>query len=101
MNAQIGAVCPACQDVITNPICVGCLQRGMAQWLSEKKPELLPLLEVDDRFESDTWCVVCKGYMTICAHCYCGEIYESIKEKDNELAEEFLDRYDFELTELT
>lgn len=88
--------CLECQQVITNPICSGCLTKTMSMWLQEKKPELAQNLELDDA-QGDTLCLFCSRGMSICAHCTSRDVYDYLAEIDMTIAKEFAARFDFEL----
>lgn len=94
--------CVICQEAITNPICHDCLQREVEQWLADVKPSLIP--KVRDYgwiFRSygheSTECVICGRKMKVCAHCFCSDIFDLIKNELGEMADEFLFSFNFEL----
>jgi hypothetical protein len=37
--------------------------------------------------------------MSICAHCYCRDVYEFLAEKKPEIAENFMERFNYGLKE--
>lgn len=94
------AVCIECREGITNPICPDCLAREMESW----EPKMKSILLTPD-FERDTYvgdgvrCIFCGRFMSICAHCYTRDIYDSVVEEYPEIAEEFIERFNFGLKE--
>lgn len=94
--------CRECKQVITNPMCPGCVAKGVEQWALIWMPELIPYLKFDSSLGirgTGTRCVLCSRDMSMCAHCYSREIYEMIVSSIPELGENFLDHFDFELRE--
>ncbi len=90
-----------CGDVITNPICYRCLESEIEQWLSSRMPELVPKLKKTGKMfasytHTGTRCILCGNNMNVCSHCYCYEVSKLV-EKDPELADEFIDTFNFEL----
>lgn len=102
MYAQIkDDSCLLCHEVITNPVCPQCLQAEMVHWLKERRPELLPeLLAFNaEPYFTGTKCIICGSSMNICAHCYSADVFLWLKDISKELAEEFMDCFNFELKE--
>ncbi len=93
-------VCVICAEVITNPICVDCLEREMEHWLMDKKPKLVSLIrDTTKSFKSYTHyvttCIICGNNMNVCVHCYAKEISEFIG--SNRLTKEFLTQFNYNL----
>jgi hypothetical protein len=91
MKAQIqnqDAICIDCREGITNPICPECLAREMNYWKSDIGT-VTPMATANTGVK----CLFCGRDFNICAHCYSRDIYDLIKEKHPELAEEFLDMF--------
>ncbi|MBU1201001.1 MAG: hypothetical protein KJ583_07555 [Nanoarchaeota archaeon] len=66
--------CIVCREVITNPVCVECIEMEIQTWLYEVKPELVEELnrvtdEINFKF-GDTSCILCKEDMSVCTYCY-------------------------------
>jgi hypothetical protein len=92
--------CRECKDVITNPMCPGCVAKGVEQWALIWMPELIPHLKIDDSLNgTGTHCILCNRNMSQCAHCYSKEIYDLVVEAMPELQEEYLQHFNFELRE--
>ena len=91
--------CRDCEDVITNPVCPGCLSRGIEQWALIWMPELLSHIQLNPAFGTGTRCIMCKRDMSQCAHCFSKEIYELVVRSIPELGEEFLQSFNFQLRE--
>jgi len=91
---QEDAVCIVCREGITNPICPECLAKEAIYW----KPELEDTLTTPTS-RGTVRCIFCGKGMDLCAHCYSMDIYDIIKEKYPELAEEFIRNFDFGLKE--
>jgi hypothetical protein len=92
-NAQIqneNAICIVCREGITNPICPECLAREIKHW----KPGLSRILAKPAYgYTMDTKCMFCGKDMSICAHCYCRDVYDILIEEAPEAAEEFRDLF--------
>jgi hypothetical protein len=94
-KAQVDATCIECQEGITNPICPECLAREMKSW----KPSLR-IWDTDVSYEhGKVRCIFCGKRMGICAHCFSKDMYSIIVEKYPELAEEFIDTFNYGLRE--
>ena len=89
--------CKECEEIISNPICPGCVARGIEQWALIWMPELLPALQFSSSLGTGTHCILCNRDMSLCAHCYSREIYEMVLATMPELGEEFLQSFDFDL----
>ena len=84
------AVCIVCREGITNPICPECLAKEIRHW----KPGLSKiLLKPAYGYTTDVSCMFCGRYMSICAHCYCTDVYDILLEEAPEVAEEFKDLF--------
>lgn len=84
--------CVLCNEVITNPVCMSCVETEMKVWLQERKPDLIEELKTKT-FElaldlGETNCVLCKNNMSVCTFCYTQHIRSWLKEYP-ELLEEF------------
>ena len=97
MTLAVSHSCIECDDVITEPICPGCLSKRMQQFVEESDPELAKEIENLVVPEGNALCLFCGKKMNICAHCFSREVYEFIVEKNSLLAEDFIGRFDFEL----
>ncbi|HIH11022.1 TPA: hypothetical protein HA241_02445 [Candidatus Woesearchaeota archaeon] len=88
--------CIECDEVITNPICGECLAGEMKVMIGEQNRKLGRLVH---GFEVDgaTVCLLCHKNMGLCAHCMSKDMYEYLIEEDEELADEFMARFDFDL----
>ena len=90
--------CVDCDDIITQPICSECLSNQMKVMVAELDPSLVS--EIDSaNIPGGTHCIQCSSEMGLCAHCYSKDIYFQIKEKNSEIAEQFIARFDFGLRE--
>ena len=99
-KAQIqDAQCIECREGITNPICPDCLAREMESWHPEMKSILLTPDTEDTYVGEGVRCIFCGRLMSICAHCYSRDIYDYIVEAEPEMAEEFIDIFNFGLKE--
>jgi len=88
--------CIECEDIITNPICPDCLVQQMRVMVAEKNPSLAK--DIDGIYiEGGTNCFQCGKSTGLCAHCFSKDIYFQIKEKDLLLAQEFAQRFDYDL----
>ena len=95
-SAQIlDALCIECREGITNPICPECLAKEIEEW----KPWLKPILSAPDKVAEGVRCMFCGKLMSICAHCYTKDIYDYLIEEEPEIAEEFMDIFNFSIKE--
>ena len=94
--------CIVCNEAITNPICPECLRKEMQYWVFDKNPLLAGLFENKinfrtESYEEGTVCIFCGRKMNMCAHCFCSDALELIKDKSYELGKEFEEQFNFEL----
>lgn len=93
--------CVECGEGITNPICPDCLAAQMASW----QPEIGKKLARPETYSEDLYvgegvkCMFCGRTMSICAHCYSRDVYDIVSEQYPELAEDFIDIFNFNLRE--
>ena len=90
--------CVDCDDIITQPVCSCCLSIQMKAVVSEVDPTLASQIDPCD-IPGATACIQCGREMGLCAHCYSKEVYFQVKEANEELAAQFLARFDFDLRE--
>ncbi len=93
--------CLLCAESITNPVCYGCLQSEIEDWLSDRMPKLVARLrKAGGSFKSYTYpvtdCMLCGNNMNVCSQCYCREVTK-LFENYPRLGEEFLEFFNFEL----
>jgi hypothetical protein len=66
--------CIMCKEIITNPICIECIEDGVTSWLQQTRPELV--YELREKTNEiifkigNTNCIICKTKMAICPYCY-------------------------------
>ena len=88
--------CVICDEVVTQPLCASCLERGIASWLQEKHPErpelLLQLEELTEEVLADgeTTCIRCGNPMGLCSACYTQHIRDWMRRTLPNLAAEFM-----------
>jgi uncharacterized protein YozE (UPF0346 family) len=93
-----------CQEVITNPLCPGCLQEGVQQWLVEQRQNQLTD-EVSELTRSvfansgSTFCIKCDSCMELCVYCYTKEVFHLIK-RCPELIAQYLEYFNYDLEHL-
>ena len=95
--------CVICDEAVTNPICLNCVERHIFAWLTEKKPTLIPLVkEIGDSLRGfsheATFCFRCHRNLNVCPHCYAYEVLSWLEDEYPELSEEFLYLFNYELT---
>jgi len=95
--------CVMCGEAITNPLCLACIQKEIEQWIAAKRASLVPLVRaMSEPFYSygqqGISCIKCRNNMTVCGHCYAKEMHGWISETYPEYAEEFVERFNFELS---
>jgi hypothetical protein len=96
------AACMLCSEAITNPLCKSCLKEEVKAWLEDKNS--ITALEVED-FDiifaglpmCDSWCIRCNNRIRVCAHCYLKEIHDWLKSINPEMAEEFIESFNYEI----
>lgn len=94
------AECTICNQVITQPICVACLQDEMASWMRETRPGLVN--EMKDRASElwiprgDTRCVLCDTPMDVCAYCFTNYVLDWLSDHP-ELVPEFMLYFNYDL----
>ena len=92
--------CIQCNQVITNPVCAHCLEKSVKDWLYQRKPSVIPMLESISKeyitgFE-ETHCVSCGRLMNLCSYCYTVELFDILKVNAPELVEEFVTFFHFD-----
>jgi len=93
--------CVMCEEPITNPLCPGCIQEGMQQWLFEQGQDELAhrLRELTRNVfanNGNTHCIKCDSLMRLCTYCYSGQVFTLIKEQPK-LVEQYLTYFNFDL----
>jgi hypothetical protein len=95
------ARCPVCKDIIDNPMCEGCLESEVEEWLSSKGFKYVDLLRKSmpylEREDSSLNCIKCGNPVNICTFCFMREVKEIIEEKMPELMPEFNKFFGFSL----
>ena len=90
--------CPLCDEVITNPICLDCLEEQLKHWWLLVKDEPLELKELFTGYpEIGTRCIICGENISVCSHCYAKEAWDLIIKNYPELGEEFLIHFNYDL----
>jgi hypothetical protein len=97
MDKRPNHLCIECDEVITEPICPGCLAGSMRTFVEEYDKELSEEIQDLAISQGEANCIFCEGSMNLCSHCFSREIYTFLDEKNPKIAEEFLSRFDFEL----
>ena len=96
--------CMGCDETITNPICPGCLESGVISWLHGRKTDMIPKVAAMGSIFTPSEpltskCILCKGGMNVCAHCYYEEIQRVLFRSNPDLAHEFSTFFNFELNQ--
>ena len=96
---SLASRCFACDEVITNPICSQCLAGQMKVVVGEYDQKLARRIVgfSSPASEGDMVCITCSQSMSLCAHCFSKDIYEYLSENNTQIAEEFINRFDFDL----
>jgi len=76
-----------CGDVISNPICPGCLAEELEDLLGREHPEAqLVIREAHNAFETSgselTACIICGKDMNVCPVCFMEEMREMVSNTD-------------------
>lgn len=89
-------------ETITNPICVGCLENQIREWLSYRAPQLMSIFGKGMYFggaSEGTRCIKCKQTMNVCTYCFAKDVMELLSAHDPDLLDEYLSMFDFGLKE--
>jgi len=102
-TADIEHNCIVCEEAITNPICLLCIEKEIVQWLSTRKQSLIPALKTRtdifyDLVDTGISCVVCGTKMNVCSHCYSMEILQWLSKEQPRLCQEFAEMFNYEIT---
>jgi len=95
--------CVECKEVITNPLCPGCLKHAVVQWLGETAPGAVRQFHAAHRKVAvqmgDVICIKCRHKMDLCTHCYGTHVLRWLRKTPDvqNLVEEFLTYFNFEL----
>ena len=90
-------MCIECDEAITNPICSDCLATTMRVMIAEYDQKLAQKVVGFSMEDGITTCIQCGQSMSLCAHCFSRDIYEYLQERNPAIAEEFVNRFDFDL----
>jgi hypothetical protein len=76
--------CVLCDEAITNPLCLRCMEKEVSSWVVDIDPMLLcELKEITSSFrgytKSTDHCVMCGKHLTVCSHCYYTEVKDILK----------------------
>ncbi|MBN2567170.1 hypothetical protein JXB02_03755 [Candidatus Woesearchaeota archaeon] len=101
MSAELEGQCLVCNEAITNPVCIHCLEAEMVHWLQGRSSKLIPLIKKTTRIftgfaHEGSSCVICGREMRVCAHCYCKEVAATIEEEGGEIGD-FYEIFDYDL----
>lgn len=95
--------CVVCDEVITHPLCQGCLEQQIGSWLQERFPNRTDLRVTLEDLSGElsccggvTTCIKCKRPMRICSHCYLTHILAWIEQVFPQLVGEFCTYFGFE-----
>ena len=95
--------CVQCEEVITNPLCPGCLYEGMEQWLLEQRQEdtldLLRTLTASVTEQGDVSCIKCCRPMNLCTYCFTRDVMPFFM-NDPRLMAQYLTYFNFDLGHL-
>lgn len=94
--------CLICNEAISNPICMHCLEKEMLCWVADKNNDMQKTVKMSTQAFynpkiSTVRCILCNRRIDVCPHCYSKEVAVSIFDEDQSLAEEFIDAFDFDL----
>lgn len=88
--------CVMCEEIVTNPLCLDCVNKGIEQWLSEND---LPSFELGLFGTEQQGCIRCNKSIDVCLYCHTKQVYEWLKTQKtdkNKLAE-FIEFFHFDL----
>jgi len=80
-------LCPICNEAISNPICINCLEQELLNWARDQDKKLVTgirklrnSLDVFDLGEER--CIKCNAEMNICSHCFLTEVPKIIRDEN-------------------
>ena len=107
LEVEKEGACIICKEVITNPICLECINHEIKGWLGENNPKLITLVDDKTRNICDEYeyinsynqmnCVICRNSMSICYECYLKEISNALKPKGVKIFDRFNRMFNFNL----
>lgn len=92
--------CVICNEAITNPLCVDCLEEEMTSWIadfdSDQVKNIEEMKEIFPKHKTtEVKCILCKRNMDVCPHCYSKEILNTVKTPI--LTNTFIETFNFDL----
>lgn len=93
--------CVQCEEVITNPLCPVCLQKGVQQWLGDEHNDVLSreVSLMTDNALGETPCIRCGSPMGLCVYCYTKDVFDLVK-RYPVLLRSYLSYFNFDLHHL-
>lgn len=94
------ATCLVCGEVISNPLCPGCLAEEMEDLLGREHPEAqLVVREARKEFATTgdelTSCILCGSDINICPYCFMEEMRQLLGESDPRTGEKLTERFGY------
>lgn len=94
------AACLVCGDVISNPICPGCLAEELEDLLGREHPEAqLVVREARSSIETSgaelTTCIICGKDMNVCPVCFMEEMRQLVSTHDPRTGELITERFGY------
>ncbi|MBU0929628.1 MAG: hypothetical protein KJ623_00990 [Nanoarchaeota archaeon] len=79
--------CLVCNDEITNPICINCLEQELIYWFVDYDPKLVSRIRVLKRAfdmyeDTEANCIKCGNNINVCSHCFLTEVMNLIKDEN-------------------
>lgn len=92
--------CKLCREPIQNFICVNCLAKNIKAWLPREFSCKFSMFHSDisrhftDFYEAEP-CIRCKheNHSVICPYCYIKEVYQWLKDENQNLADKFINTF--------
>lgn len=88
--------CVLCTETATNPLCMGCVNEGIEQWLKEQN---LPVLKQDFFGVEGDHCIRCTKAIDVCLYCHTKQVFDWLKDQNvqKDKLMEFLEFFHFDL----
>lgn len=92
------ALCHVCEEGITNPVCVSCLEKQLSAWAHDVDSSIVPFVEliISNQHTTGnelTYCIFCEDIMNICAYCVTHEMLALLQMQRPDLVESFISHF--------
>ena len=92
--------CVICNETITNPVCMHCLEDEIVSWSADYNPAMVEDVVSTTKIMPEPSvtgmrCILCGRDIDVCPHCYSKDVFKGIK--DPVLADTFVETFNFDL----